>query len=93
MVATQIESGALSRFMRFLNNLFNRKDKTRISEAREQRARAIEEMGLSLVDESGWKDGRYYQKRYVLTRDGEVVAGPFASSSEALRAAKQLRNS
>lgn len=76
--------------MRTLKDLFNRKDRQRIAQAREQRARAIEQMGMKLVDESGWKDGVYHQKRYVLTRDGEVVGGPFASSSEALRAAKLI---
>jgi hypothetical protein len=76
--------------MRFLRSILKQSSRSRAQQARLERAREIESMGMQLVDESGWIEGRYEPKRYLIHRDGEVVAGPFASSAEAVRAARSL---
>lgn len=70
---------------------FLRKDaRAKAQRTRALRAEEIEDLGLRLVDRSGWFEGKYSPKAYLLERDGEVVAGPFSSSSEALQAARRL---
>lgn len=76
--------------MRLLKKLFKLGARDKILKAREIRAKEIESMGLELIDDSGWVDGKYVPKRYLLKKGEETVAGPFATSSEALAAARQF---
>jgi hypothetical protein len=76
--------------MSWFRRLFETDDSSNRDKRRAQRAAEIGNLGLRLVDESGWHDGQFAQRRYFLVRDEQVVAGPFASSREALTHARRL---
>lgn len=76
-------------FQRFIRN----DQRTKAHKTRALRAEEIEALGLKLIDRSGWFEGKYSPKAYMIEKDGQEVAGPFASSSEALNAARKIARS
>lgn len=78
--------------MNLIQRLLGRDQRSQAHKTRALRGSEIERLGFRMVDRSGWFDGKYTPKAYVLEKDGIVIAGPFASSVEALRAAQELAN-
>lgn len=61
-------------------------------QSRENRTRAIEQLGFTLLDERGWHAGKFWPKRYILlTPAGERLdndGNGYRSTNEAYQAAK-----
>ncbi len=71
----------MPRFLRSLSKRTNRdKDRAR-------RLERIEALGFQVTDRSGWFEGKFASRRYILERDG-VELGVYLSSREALQAAE-----
>lgn len=78
--------------MSIFSKLFG-SQKSHNNEVRQKRYERIATYGLELIDRRGWHEGTFAERRYFLSRDGEIVAGPFNSSLRALEVAQQLHKS
>jgi hypothetical protein len=76
--------------MRWIGRTFEFTRKLVGAKKRAERSAQIEAMGFRLVDRSGWLDGEYADRRYFVVEGEKDIAGPFASTTEAYKKAKEL---